>query len=61
LVVVTVGYRMGPLGFLALNDEEFPGNYGLHDIRAALDWVFHNIEYFGGRQNQITILGHGSG
>ena len=39
-----MGYRLGALGFLYLDDEEAPGNMGLMDQHLALDWVQRNIE-----------------
>lgn len=61
VVVVTTNYRLGTLGFLALNDGITKGNYGLADQITALDWVRHNIQDFGGDPNQITIFGQSAG
>lgn len=60
-VIVTVNYRLGTLGFLALDDGETNGNYGLGDQFTALDWVRRNIHDFGGDSNRITIFGESSG
>jgi len=66
-IVVTVAYRLGPLGFLALPEltRESPhhssGNYGLMDQIAALRWVQKNIAAFGGDPKCVTIAGQSSG
>ncbi|KAJ5179392.1 hypothetical protein N7492_002602 [Penicillium capsulatum] len=61
VVVVTVNYRLGTLGFLALDDGETKGNYGLGDQFTALDWVRQHIDEFGGDPSRITIFGQSSG
>jgi para-nitrobenzyl esterase len=67
VIVVTVAYRLGPLGFLALPEltRESPqhssGNYGLMDQIAALEWVQRNIAAFGGDAKNVTIAGQSSG
>ena len=47
-IVVTVNYRLGPLGYLALEDTALVGNYGTQDQLLALRWVHDNIAAFGG-------------
>lgn len=47
-IVVSVGYRLGPLGFLAYSDEGIQGNMGIQDQLLALQWVQDNIRAFGG-------------
>ncbi|WP_277983272.1 carboxylesterase/lipase family protein [Sphingomonas faeni] len=67
MVVVTINYRLGPLGFLAhpaLSAEDpdhSSGNYGLLDQVAALDWVERNISNFGGDPANVTIAGQSAG
>ncbi|GLA12851.1 hypothetical protein AnigIFM62618_009366 [Aspergillus niger] len=61
VVVVGISYRLGTLGFLALNDGKTNGNFGLADQIAALDWVRQNIKAFGGDPDQITIFGQSAG
>lgn len=63
VVVVTVNYRLGVLGFLDFSflGEEFSPNCGLTDIVAALKWVHANIEAFGGDPQNITVLGQSAG
>ncbi|KRY51457.1 Neuroligin-1, partial [Trichinella britovi] len=60
LVVVTANYRLGPFGFISLGDKH-TGNYGLMDQNLVLKWVQNYIFAFNGNQDQVTIVGHGSG
>lgn len=66
VVVVTINYRLGPLGFLshpALTAEGggASGNYGLMDQQAAMQWVKTNISAFGGDPANVTIFGESAG
>lgn len=61
VVVVTINYRCGPLGFLCLNTPEVPGNAGLKDMVQAIRWVKANIENFGGNSGNVTIFGESAG
>ncbi|MCX5812501.1 MAG: carboxylesterase family protein [Proteobacteria bacterium] len=67
VVVVTINYRLGPLGFLVhplLSKESAhgtSGNYGLLDQIAVLKWVQKNIAAFGGNPDRVTIFGQSAG
>lgn len=67
VVVVTLNYRLGPMGYLvhpALNKEspgQTSGNYGFLDQIAALTWVQKNITAFGGDKNNVTVFGQSAG
>ncbi|HEX4090498.1 MAG TPA: carboxylesterase family protein [Trebonia sp.] len=61
LVVVTVNYRLGALGFLEVPGEHPTGAAGLHDQIAALRWTHQNIAAFGGDPGQITVYGLSAG
>ncbi|XP_067679635.1 neuroligin-4, X-linked-like [Haliotis asinina] len=61
IIVINFNYRLGALGFLSGGKPEFPGNYGLLDQTAALQWVSQNIHFFGGDPNKVTVEGHSAG
>ncbi|XP_022828109.1 liver carboxylesterase B-1-like [Spodoptera litura] len=61
VILVTINYRLEVLGFLCLDTEEVPGNAGMKDQVAALQWVNKNISNFGGDPNNITIFGESAG
>ncbi|MFI5315238.1 MAG: carboxylesterase/lipase family protein [Myxococcota bacterium] len=54
LVVVSLAYRLGALGF-------FAPNLGLLDLVAGLEWVRDEIDAFGGDGSRVTLFGHGAG
>lgn len=67
VVVVTINYRLGPFGFLAkpeLVTEStmgYNGNWAIHDMLAALEWIHANIAGFGGDPQNVTIFGESAG
>ena len=67
VVVVTVNYRLGPFGWLALPtlaaeaEDRSTGNYGMQDSIAALRWVRENVSTFGGDPNRVTLFGQSAG
>ncbi|KAJ4926560.1 hypothetical protein JOQ06_008733 [Pogonophryne albipinna] len=61
VIVVTLGYRVGALGFLSTGESDLPGNYGLWDQHAAIAWVNRNIRSFGGDPDRITVFGESAG
>jgi para-nitrobenzyl esterase len=69
LVVITINYRLGPLGWFshpalrgsALSPEDKSGNYGTLDIIAALSWIKDNISNFGGDPDNVTVFGESAG
>jgi para-nitrobenzyl esterase len=66
VVLVTINYRLGIFGFMALADlgaeaKGVSGNYGMLDQVAALQWVRENIKSFGGDPGNVTIFGESAG
>ncbi|XP_053904474.1 fatty acyl-CoA hydrolase precursor, medium chain-like isoform X2 [Malaclemys terrapin pileata] len=61
VVVVTIQYRLGVLGYFSSGDEHARGNWGYLDQVAALQWIQENIEHFGGDPGSVTIFGESAG
>jgi para-nitrobenzyl esterase len=67
VIVVTINYRLGALGFLAHpalsgeSPDHISGNYGIEDQQAALKWVRRNIRAFGGDPERVTMFGESAG
>jgi len=61
VVLVTVNYRLGPLGFLSLGNDTIFGNQGMWDLKLALHFVQENIGHLGGDPEKVTLFGQSAG
>lgn len=61
VIYVALQYRVASLGFLYFDRPGAPGNMGMFDQVAALQWVHSNIAFFGGNPNNITLFGESAG
>ena len=60
-LVVSINYRLGPLGFFALDTAGLRGNQAIQDILLGLQWVQDNIGAFGGNPKQVLLFGQSAG
>ncbi|KAH8885339.1 alpha/beta-hydrolase [Thozetella sp. PMI_491] len=60
-VLVSINYRVGPLGFLAYEPLGLTGNYGVQDQMLALSWIQENIGAFGGDHTKVMLFGQSAG
>ena len=60
-MVVTLNYRLGPLGFLTFGNNVVSGNMGLRDQQAALIWLQDHVSQYGGDPSRITVFGADAG
>lgn len=61
VILVTINYRLGLLGFMVDKKRGIKGNLGIQDQRMALQWVQKNIGQFGGDANRVTLFGESAG
>ncbi|CAL8113193.1 unnamed protein product [Orchesella dallaii] len=61
VILVTLNYRLGVLGFLSTGDRAARGNYALKDQVQALEWTAKHISSFGGDPKKITVMGESVG
>ena len=61
VIVVSLQYRLGALGFMRLSGTKIAGNAGLMDQNLAIKWVHDNIQSFGGDKDRITLFGESTG
>lgn len=61
VLIVTINYRVGILGFFSTGDRFAQGNWGMKDMVEALRWVRDNIGNFGGDPDNVTIFGESAG
>lgn len=60
VILVTLNYRLGVLGFLSTGDSDSVANLGLRDQILALKWINQNIDKFGGDATRVTLVGSGA-
>lgn len=61
VILVSVNYRLGALGFLTTNHETIGGNMGMYDQVLAINWIKENIFAFGGDSDNIVLFGQSAG
>ena len=58
---MSINYRLGLLGFLALESAGMSGNFGIQDILLGLEWIQSNIAAFGGDPSKVLLFGQSAG
>ncbi|XP_077270703.1 esterase FE4 [Temnothorax americanus] len=61
IILVTMNYRLSALGFFSTTNQVSPGNYGVKDIKIALEWIQENIHNFEGDPKSVTLMGQSAG
>jgi len=61
VLLVSIGYRVGALGFFCLDHPSAPCNAGLFDQLLGLQWIQNNIAAFGGDPGNVTLFGESAG
>lgn len=61
VIIASMQYRTGALGFMYMGHPDSPGNAGLFDQLLALKWIHENIHHFGGNPNRVTLFGESAG
>lgn len=61
IIQVSINYRLGPLGFLAVQELNITGNQGIQDQLLGLRWVQENIGVFGGDPSRVLLFGQSAG
>ncbi|XP_011635208.1 esterase FE4-like [Pogonomyrmex barbatus] len=61
VILVTLNYRLSALGFFSTMNEVSPGNYGIKDVKMALEWIQENIHSFNGDRRSVTLMGLSAG
>lgn len=61
VILVTFNYRLNIFGFFSTTNQVSPGNYGLKDMKMALEWIHENIHSFHGNPESVTLMGGSAG
>lgn len=61
VIVATINYRLGTLGFLSSFTDDAPGNMGMYDQLMAIQWIKDNAKHFNGDPDNIVLFGESSG
>lgn len=61
VVVVTLQYRLGSLGYMSTSSQQLPGNVAMFDMALAMNWIKEYISFFGGNPKNVNTMGQGTG